>query len=104
MLKDRRQLGEKGIVFSLVVRNSETRRIISGPELISKGLASEQIEAWLLDEGKNLVRKVIEKYEAGLDSGAPPIDLQETIRIELRRFFNNNIGKKPIVLPIVLDL
>ena len=104
MLKDRRQLGEKGIVFSLVVRNAQTRRIISGPELIAKGLASEQIEGWLLDEGKNLVRRVIEEYEASLNLGAPPIDLQETIRIELRRFFNSNIGKKPIVLPIVLDL
>ena len=32
------------------------------------------------------------------------MDLQETIRVELRRFFNANIGKKPIVLPIVLEL
>jgi mRNA degradation ribonuclease J1/J2 len=32
------------------------------------------------------------------------MDLQETIRIELRRFFNANVGKKPVVLPIILDL
>ncbi|MGZ3698887.1 MAG: hypothetical protein ACXWP5_12210 [Bdellovibrionota bacterium] len=32
------------------------------------------------------------------------MDLQETVRVELRRFFNERIGKKPTVLPIILDL
>ena len=104
VLKERRQLGEKGVVFSLLVRNAETRQIISGPEVISKGLANEQTEAWLADEAKKLVTKVVNAYEKELAAGSARMDLQETIRVELRRFYNNNIGKKPIVLPIVLDL
>ena len=55
-----------------------------------------------LDEARN-ARKVVVNYEATLASG-PPFDLQETLRIELRRFFNANIGRKPVVLPLVLDL
>src|SRR5262249_24501684 len=38
VLKERRQMGEKGIVFSLLVRNAESIKIISGPEIIHKGL------------------------------------------------------------------
>lgn len=104
VLKERRQMGEKGIVFSLMVRNVETRRIMSGPEIIAKGLTGEAQEAFLIEESKALVRKIIVKYEQELQSGALEMDLQEVIRVELRRFFSANIGKKPVVLPIILDL
>jgi ribonuclease J len=104
VLKDRRQLGEKGIVFSLLVRNQETRRIIAGPEIIAKGLINEQSEGWLLQEAKKLVQKIIVAYEQEIAAGGARMDLQETIRVDLRRFFNANIGKKPTVLPMILDL
>jgi ribonuclease J len=104
VLRERRQMGEKGVVFSLMVRNAETRRIISGPEIISKGLTHEDREAWLIEEAKKLVKKVISDHDRTIGGRGPEMDLQETIRIELRRFFNQNMGKKPIVLPIILDL
>ena len=104
VLRERRHLGEKGIVFALMVRNAENRRIISGPEVITKGLAHEEREGWLVEEAKNLAKKIILQYEKTIGQAGPEMDLQETIRIELRRFFNSNIGKKPVVLPIILDL
>ncbi|MBI2711383.1 MAG: ribonuclease J, partial [Bdellovibrio sp.] len=104
ILKERRQLGEKGVVFSLMVRNAENGRIISGPEIISKGLAPQEREAQLILDAKKLVKKVVSNHEAAARDHGPDSDLQETIRIELRRFFFNAIGKKPIVLPIILDL
>ncbi len=104
VLKDRRQMGEKGVVFSLMVRNAESRRIISGPEIISRGLTHESREGWVVEEAKKIVQKVISDYDRSIGSRGPEMDLQETIRVELRRFFNQNIGKKPVVLPIILDL
>lgn len=104
ILKERRQLGEKGIVFSLIVRNRDSQKIISGPEIIAKGLAASDREPALLQGAKKVVRKVIAEYERTLTERGPEMDLQETIRIELRRFFNLQLGKKPTVLPIVLDL
>ncbi|MCM2322781.1 MAG: ribonuclease J [Oligoflexia bacterium] len=104
VLKERRQIGETGIVFALMVRNAETRRILSGPEIITKGLASEDTEAQLVAEARDVARRVILQYEDELRAGAVHIDLQENVRIELRRFFNQHIGKKPVVLPMILDL
>ncbi|HUP57686.1 MAG TPA: ribonuclease J [Bdellovibrionota bacterium] len=104
VLKDRRQMGEKGIVFSLMVRNAESRRIISGPEIITRGLVKEDREGWLIQEAKKIASRVIKTYEADVAQGVYSMDLQETIRVELRRFFNNELGKKPVVLPIILDL
>jgi len=104
VLKDRRQMGEKGIVFALLVRNVETRRIISGPEIIARGLASDQMENWLIEESRELTRKIIVDYEDDVRNGEPEIDLGEEIRVELRRFYNGNIGKKPVVVPVILEL
>ncbi|MDR3608903.1 MAG: ribonuclease J [Oligoflexia bacterium] len=105
VLKDRRQIGEKGIVFSLMVRNIETRRIISGPEIITRGLAHEDREGFLIEEAKKICMKKLAAYENDLRrTGEPQMDIQEEIRIELRRFFFANTGKKPVVLPMILDL
>ncbi|MBU6374614.1 MAG: ribonuclease J [Bdellovibrionales bacterium] len=104
VLKDRRQLGEKGVVFSLLVRNRDSRRIIAGPDIIARGLASEQVESWLLEEAKNRVRHLVQEHELQMATTGVEPDLQENIRIELRRFFLANLGKKPTVMPIILDL
>jgi ribonuclease J len=104
VLKDRRQIGEKGIVFSLMVRNAESRRIISGPEIIARGLAHEDKESELLHDAKKVAQRVIRDYEKEVAAGTFNMDLQEEIRVQLRRFFNNEIGRKPVVLPIILDL
>jgi len=104
VLKERRQMGETGLVFALMVRNIETRRIISGPEIITKGLTDASREGFLVEEGKKIAQKIIIQYEDELRQGMHRMDLQESIRLELRRFFNANVGKKPVVLPIILDL
>ncbi|MFN7685927.1 MAG: ribonuclease J [Oligoflexia bacterium] len=104
VLKDRRQLGEKGVVFALLVRNAESRRILTAPEIMTKGLASEQVEQWLVEEAKNLVKRLVREYELQVSTQGIESDLQENIRIELRRFFLSNLGKKPTVMPIILDL
>jgi ribonuclease J len=105
VLKDRRSMGERGIVFSLLVRNKESGQIIAGPEIITKGLAKESMEGFLVEEGRKLVSKVVADHERGVRArSGPPMDLQETIRVELRRFFMQNMGFKPTVLPIILEL
>jgi ribonuclease J len=104
VLKDRRKLGETGVVFTLMVRLAESRRILSGPEIILKGIANESVEALLIDEAKALVKRLVEEYELSLNQGHGEGDLQETVRVELRRLFNQNVGKKPVVMPIILDI
>ncbi len=104
VLKERRQMGEKGIVFVLMVRNAETRRIMAGPEVIAKGLVSEEQEIRLIEESRDVARRLIIRYEDQLQRGQVEMDLQEEVRIGLRRYYNETIGKKPIVMPMILDL
>lgn len=104
VLKERRRMGETGVVFSLLVRNSETREILAGPEIIMKGLVSEEHESQLIEASRKIVRDIANGYEESVAEGKYNEDLQETIRIRLRRYYNEKIGRKPTVLPIVLDL
>ncbi len=104
VLKDRKQMGETGVVFLLMVRDPESRRILSAPEVIFKGLVHEQDESFFLGESKKLVKKLVNQYHAEVAKGGPVMDLQEEARVGLRRYFNAELGKKPVVLPIILDV
>jgi mRNA degradation ribonuclease J1/J2 len=61
-------------------------------------------ESWLIDEALTVVDQVIAVYKKDLRQGVIDPDLGENIRIELRRFFERNIGKKPTVVPMIMDV
>jgi ribonuclease J len=98
VLKSRRLLGETGVVFALLACENETRRVIGGPDIITRGIANESMEAFLIEEAKKVVQGVLKDWQI------QNFDLRETIRIELRRFFNSNVGKKPVVVPIIIQV
>ena len=104
VLRDRRRLGEMGVVFCMMARERETGKILTKPEVIGKGLINASFEPWLLEEATKLVEKIIIQYKEDLKDGPLKYDLAEEVRIELRRFFERNIGKKPTVVPILLDV
>jgi len=105
LLKDRRRLGEMGVVFCMMTREKDSGKILSKPEIIARGLVNESMEPWLLEEAMKVVQEQITKYKKELQLGAVDRgEFAEDIRVELRRFFDRNIGKKPTVIPVILDL
>jgi ribonuclease J len=104
VLRDRRRMGEMGVVFCMMARERETGKILTKPEVIGKGLINASFEPWLLEEATKIVEKIIIRYKDDLKDGPLKYDLSEEVRVELRRFFDRNIGKKPTVVPIILDV
>ncbi len=104
LLRDRRRMAETGVVFCLLAREKDSGRILNTPEIIAKGLVSANFESWLIDEAVKVVESVIAGYKKDLKHGMLDRNFEENIRIELRRFFERNIGKKPTVVPMVLDV
>lgn len=104
LLKSRRKLGEHGIVFPLLVRNEEKGTLLSPPTIVTKGVVSRDKEAALCEMSQDLVRRIVTRHVN--DSGGPgsSADLEEEIRIELRRMCNHHLGRKPTVVPIVIDV
>ena len=104
LLKERRKLAEAGIVFCLMSREKDSGRILSKPEIMVKGLINETLEPWLINEALKVVDQQVARYKKSLKHGLIDPEFSENIRIELRRFFDRNIGRKPTVIPMILDV
>jgi ribonuclease J len=100
IIKDRRKVAETGVVFTVLIRNSVSRRIMAGPEIISRGFLEDANKGDLLEKAKEVMLAIIEDSEKSSKS----IDIQEELRIGLRRYFHSRIGKKPVVVPILIDV
>jgi ribonuclease J len=104
VLKDRRRMAETGVVFLMMVREKHSGKIISKPQILAKGLVNESFEKWLIDEALHVVEDELGRYRRDLKKGFIDPDLAENLRIELRRFLERNTGKKPTVVPLILDV
>ncbi|NDF13836.1 ribonuclease J, partial [bacterium] len=104
LLRDRRRLAETGVVVCMLARERDSGRILTKPEIHAKGLINSSLEPWLIDEALKMVDRVIADYKKELRQGVVDPAFAENIRIELRRFFERNTGKKPTVVPMVMDV
>jgi ribonuclease J len=104
LLKDRRRLAETGVVFCLMTREKDSGKILSKPEVIAKGLINESLESWLVGESVKVIEEQILRYKQDLKNGVKNKDFAEEVRIEVRRFIERNTGKKPTVIPLIMDV
>ena len=87
-----------------MTREKDSGKILSKPEIIARGLVSEAMESWLIEEALKVVQEQIVKYKQDLKMGVKNKDFAEEVRIELRRFLERNTGKKPTVIPLIMDI
>lgn len=94
VLRERRILGEEGVVVVSMILDSGSGSVLAGPEIISHGFVFEQQLSHLLEDAKCLVLD-----EAELTT--QPARLKENIRIALRRFFRRVLERDPVVIPVI---
>lgn len=94
VLRERRILGDEGIVIVSIILDAATGHILEGPDIISLGFVYEQQLKHVLEDAKCLVLDEMEEQES-------PSRLKETIRASLRRFFRRVLERDPIVMPII---
>ena len=96
VLRERRILGEEGMVVVSVVTDSETGYILTGPDITSRGFVYDKFEH-LYEEAKCLV---VEEVEKSLN-GQTATPLQDNIRGTLRHFFRKVLDRDPIVVVLI---
>ncbi|SCM74253.1 ribonuclease J [Desulfovibrio sp. 86] len=99
VLRERRILGDEGMVIVVLVVDSETGSVLHGPEMISKGFVFEQHYSHLLEDAKCLVLDEIEAARPGQLNR-----MQEGIRSSLRRFFRRILERDPVVVAIISEV
>jgi ribonuclease J len=102
VLRDRKHLSAGGIVIPVVVINSRTGRMETPPDLITRGFLTGEDGEDLLSEARDLVASTLEgsSAEEVTDWGL----IKEKIQSELRRFFRKRTQRRPMILPVVMEI
>jgi ribonuclease J len=102
VLRDRRHLAGDGLVVPVVAINGRTGALEQPPELITRGLAVDERHDAVLRDAPTLLARAIE--ETTREERTDPGLLKERIRVELQRMFRKRAGRRPLVLPVVMEV
>ncbi|MGN6251897.1 MAG: ribonuclease J [Marmoricola sp.] len=97
-LKDRRILGEEGFISVIVVVDSQTGKVVSGPEIHARGFAED--DATFEAIKGPLVEAINRAVADGVDDTH---QLQQTIRRTIGRWVSNTHRRRPMIVPVVLE-
>jgi ribonuclease J len=102
VLRDRRHLAGDGLVVAVVSINGKTGATEQTPEVITRGLAADPRHDAMLKEAPEMLVRTVES--ASPEERADPGLMKERIRLDVQRFFKKRSGRRPLVLPVVLEV
>ncbi len=102
ILKERRHISEDGIVIPILAINPHTGELEAPPEIVSRGFVPLDEARDLLESARQVVLRTIEK--SNLEEVADWGMIKEKIRTALRRHFDQETGKRPMILPVILEV
>ena len=102
VIRDRRHLSEDGFVIPVIAINKHTGRSEGLPEIVSRGFVSLEEGSLLFEEARQVVVKTVEtsSEEERSDWGV----MQEKIRADLKRFLNKQTSRRPLIMPVILEV
>ncbi|MEN6627007.1 MAG: ribonuclease J [Candidatus Sumerlaeia bacterium] len=102
VLRDRKYLSEDGIVTIILVIDQHTHKILTGPDIVSRGFVSVEENEALIDDCK---RVVLEAYEeCDVESQEQWDVVKTTVRKALRRYLTEVTDRYPVILPVVVEI
>jgi len=101
VLRDRRHLAEDGLVVPVVAINRQTGALEGVPDIITRGFVMDDSPE-LLADGARMLSEVVE--QASLEERTDQGLIKEKVRVELRRFLRKRSGRRPFVLPVIMEI
>ncbi|HLI75543.1 MAG TPA: ribonuclease J [Acidobacteriaceae bacterium] len=100
VIKDRKQLGGDGVFLPIIAINRKTGQVEGQPEITTRGFAADDPD--LLRNARDIVARTLETSsgEERRDYGV----MKEKIRTDLKRFLQKNANRRPLIMPIILEL
>jgi ribonuclease J len=101
VIRDRKHLSEDGIVVPIIAIDKHTGKLESQPEIVTRGVMSENGQELLVGAREVLMKTVAESNaEENSDWGV----IKEKIRVDLKRYINKQTSKRPLILPVILEV
>jgi len=100
VIRDRRHLSEDGVVVPIMVINKHTGRMETPPEIVTRGFNPG--EDGLMEGAKQIVIQTLDasSEEEKADYGV----IKEKIRADLKRYINKQTQKRPLIMPVILEI
>jgi ribonuclease J len=101
VIRDRRLISEDGIVLPIIAINRHTGKIESVPEIVSRGFGLES-DAEFMRSARDVVVKTLEgsSAEEKMDVGV----MKEKIRQDLKRYIHRNAERRPMIMPVIMEI
>jgi len=100
VIRDRKHLSEDGIVLPIIAINKRTGKVESIPEIVMRGFAIQ--EESLYAEARQVVQRTLESssFEEKADYGV----IKEKIRNDLKRYIQKSTSRRPLIMPVIMEL
>jgi ribonuclease J len=102
VLRDRRLLSQDGILTVVVTINKRQKTVVAGPEIISRGFVYVRESEKLLEEATKIVQQILEKCME--DKVIEWSSLKLKMRESLNQFLYEKTRRKPMILPIIMEI
>ena len=104
VLKDREMLGANGIVIVSATLDKTTKKILAGPEILTRGFVYVRESAELIEETENICREVIEETGVTEDQKIDYNNIKNEIRDRLGKYFYKETECKPMVITVIQEV
>jgi ribonuclease J len=102
VLRDRKQLAQDGIITVVVTIDKQSASILAGPDIVSRGFVYIRESEALMSEARDVVKKALERcLDNNLTEWAV---IKNSIRNELKEHLYIKTKRKPIILPIIMEV
>ena len=102
VLRDRKHLGEDGLIVLVATLDFSDKHVIAGPDIVSRGFVYVRESEHLIEEARRVALKVLEECA---DSKTRDWSMMKTkVRDELYRLFHNRTRRNPVILPIIMEV
>lgn len=102
VLRDRKHLSEDGLIVVVITISKQEGRVVSGPDIISRGFVYVRESVDLMDEARDMVKKTLDKCDR--KSISDWSTLKTNIREDLRGFLYHRTKRNPMILPIIMEI
>ena len=102
VIKDRKLMSKDGILVTILNINPMTRKLLIKPNITTRGFIMVNENPELISEIENKVNEIVTNY---LQNNTYAFtDLKNTIILELHPFINELTGRRPIILPVIMEV
>ena len=102
VLRDRKHLSEDGMVIPVMVIKEATGELVSGPDIITRGVLFEEKRGDVLERAKEVVIRTWE--DISQDLKGDEVEVENEVRNALKRFFRKEMGRRPVIIPVVIGM